>query len=170
MTVKSYNPVKHHFDVLVIGAGGAGLRAALAAQAKGASVAVITKVPPTRSHTVAAQGGINAALGNRGADDWRWHMYDTVRGSDWLGDQDAIAFMCKHAPEAIRELEFMGVPFTRDTISTPHTTSGSRLMKASLARVVSGTSSLAVTSPVPISSLSAASISRSPCLKSGSIP
>ena len=118
MAVKSYNPITHNFDVVVIGAGGAGLRAALAAQAKGASVAVISKVPPTRSHTVAAQGGINAALGNRKADDWRWHMYDTVRGSDWLGDQDAIAYMCKHAPAAIRELEFMGVPFTRDTDGT----------------------------------------------------
>lgn len=114
MAVKAYNPIEHRFDVVVIGAGGAGLRAALAACAQGASVAVLSKVPPTRSHTVAAQGGINAALGNRGADNWRWHMYDTVRGSDWLGDQDAIAFMCRHAPEAIRELEAMGVPFTRD--------------------------------------------------------
>jgi succinate dehydrogenase / fumarate reductase flavoprotein subunit len=114
MPVKAYNPIIHNFDVLVIGAGGAGLRAALAAKLKGASVAVLTKVPPTRSHTVAAQGGINAALGNRGPDDWRWHMYDTVRGSDWLGDQDAIAFMCEHAPEAVQELEHMGVPFTRD--------------------------------------------------------
>ena len=114
MQVKAYNLTEHRFDVVVIGAGGAGLRAALAACGNGASVAVISKVPPTRSHTVAAQGGINAALANRGPDDWRWHMYDTVRGSDWLGDQDAIAFMCRHAPEAIRELEAMGVPFTRD--------------------------------------------------------
>jgi succinate dehydrogenase / fumarate reductase flavoprotein subunit len=114
MPVKSYNLITHHFDAVVVGAGGAGLRAALAAGAGGASVAVLSKVPPTRSHTVAAQGGINAALGNRGPDDWRWHMYDTIRGSDWLGDQDAIAFMCKHAPDAIRELEFMGVAFTRD--------------------------------------------------------
>ncbi|HEU5047074.1 MAG TPA: succinate dehydrogenase flavoprotein subunit [Rickettsiales bacterium] len=106
--------VKHHFDVVIIGAGGAGLRAALAAASKEASVAVVTKVPPTRSHTVAAQGGINAALGNRGEDDWRWHMYDTIRGSDWLGDQDAIAVMCREAPQAIRELEHMGVVFTRD--------------------------------------------------------
>src|SRR6185369_3131805 len=88
--------IKHQFDVVIIGAGGAGLRAALAAISAEASVAVITKVPPTRSHTVAAQGGINAALGNRGKDDWRWHMYDTVRGSDWLGDQDAIAVMCEN--------------------------------------------------------------------------
>lgn len=114
MPVKAYNPESHFFDVVIVGAGGAGLRAALAACAKGARVAVVTKVPPTRSHTVAAQGGINAALGNRGPDDWRWHMYDTVRGSDWLGDQDSIALMCKNAPDAIRELEMMGVPFTRD--------------------------------------------------------
>ena len=106
--------VKHHFDVVIIGAGGAGLRAALAASDNTQSIAVISKVPPTRSHTVAAQGGINAALGNRGKDDWRWHMYDTIRGSDWLGDQDSIAVMCRNAPDAIRELEHMGVVFTRD--------------------------------------------------------
>jgi len=100
--------------VLVIGAGGAGLRAAVAASERGLSVACLSKVPVTRSHTVAAQGGINAALGNRVADDWRWHMYDTIRGSDWLGDQDSIAFMCERAPEAIIELEHMGMPFTRD--------------------------------------------------------
>src|SRR5580698_2022187 len=114
MSRPSYPIITHLFDVVVIGAGGAGLRAALAAGAGGANVAVISKVPPTRSHTVAAQGGINAALGNRGKDDWRWHMYDTVRGSDWLGDQDAIAVMCEQAPEAIRELEHWGVAFTRD--------------------------------------------------------
>jgi succinate dehydrogenase / fumarate reductase flavoprotein subunit len=118
MPVKGYNIIEHNFDVVVIGAGGAGLRAALAAQHKGASVAVLSKVSPTRSHTVAAQGGINAALANRGVDDWRWHMYDTVRGSDWLGDQDAIAIMCERAPEAIRELEHMGVAFTRDEEGT----------------------------------------------------
>jgi len=112
--MKTETLVKHNFDVVILGAGGAGLRAALAAAEKGASVAVISKVPPTRSHTVAAQGGINAALGNRGADDWRWHMYDTVRGSDWLGDQDAIALLCEKAPDAIRELEHFGVAFTRD--------------------------------------------------------
>ena len=110
--------IKHHFDVIIIGAGGAGLRAALAGIHGEANVAVISKVPPTRSHTVAAQGGINAALGNRGKDDWRWHMYDTIRGSDWLGDQDAIAVMCEQAPEAIRELEHMGVAFTRDENGT----------------------------------------------------
>lgn len=114
MTVKAYDPIIHKHDAVIVGAGGAGLRAALSAGKSGKKVAVISKVPPTRSHTVAAQGGINAALGNRGKDDWRWHMYDTVRGSDWLGDQDAIAFMCKEAPAAVRELEHMGVPFTRD--------------------------------------------------------
>jgi succinate dehydrogenase / fumarate reductase flavoprotein subunit len=111
---KAYNPITHQFDVLILGAGGAGLRAAIEAAKHGVKVGVVTKVPPTRSHTVAAQGGINAALGNVTADDWRWHAYDTIRGSDWLGDQDAIRYMCKHAPEAIRDLEAMGVPFTRD--------------------------------------------------------
>jgi len=110
----AYNLTHHHHDVLIVGAGGAGLRAAVAAGEMGASVACLSKVPVTRSHTVAAQGGINAALGNRTADDWHWHMYDTIRGSDWLGDQDAIAFMCEQAPEAIIELEHMGMPFTRD--------------------------------------------------------
>ncbi len=113
MTVKSYQPTIHSFDVLVIGAGGAGLRAAIEAAKHGVDVGVVTKVPPTRSHTVAAQGGINAALGNVEEDDWRWHAYDTIRGSDFLGDQDAIRAMCKAAPDAIRDLEKMGVPFTR---------------------------------------------------------
>ncbi|MDE3060960.1 MAG: FAD-binding protein, partial [Pseudomonadota bacterium] len=112
MTSYSYTP--HTHDVLVVGAGGAGLRAAVAAAEKGLKVACLSKVPPTRSHTVAAQGGINASLGNRVADDWRWHAYDTIRGSDWLGDQDAIAFMCERAPEAVIELDHMGMPFTRD--------------------------------------------------------
>lgn len=111
---KAYNIIYHTHDVLVVGAGGAGLRAAVAASENGAKIACISKVPPTRSHTVAAQGGINAALGNRSADNWQWHAYDTVRGSDWLGDQDAIAIMCENAPEAITELEQMGMPFTRD--------------------------------------------------------
>lgn len=101
------------FDVVIVGAGGSGLMAALHASRLGLSVACISKVHPTRSHTVAAKGGINAALGSIAADDWRWHMYDTVRGSDWLGDQDAIAIMCREAPAAIRELEQMGVPFSR---------------------------------------------------------
>ncbi|MFO0389852.1 MAG: succinate dehydrogenase flavoprotein subunit [Alphaproteobacteria bacterium] len=110
----TYEYTIHNHDVLIIGAGGAGLRAAIAAADKGASVACISKVPPTRSHTVAAQGGINAALGNRVEDNWQWHMYDTIRGADWLADQDAVAFMCEHAPAAILELDAMGMPFTRD--------------------------------------------------------
>lgn len=114
MSVKAYPLEELFYDVLVIGAGGAGLRAALAAVEDGAKVAVVSKVPVLRSHTSAAQGGINAALGNHSPDDWRWHVYDTIRGSDWLGDQDAIAYMCKHAPEAILELEHMGMPFSRD--------------------------------------------------------
>jgi succinate dehydrogenase / fumarate reductase flavoprotein subunit len=103
----------HSYDVIVVGAGGAGLRATFGLAAAGLTTACLTKVFPTRSHTVAAQGGISAALGNMGADDWRWHMYDTVKGSDWLGDQDAIEFMCKEAPSAVIELEHYGVPFSR---------------------------------------------------------
>ena len=94
-TAPSYKIVDHNYDVIVVGAGGAGLRATFGMAAEGLSTACITKVFPTRSHTVAAQGGISAALGNMGDDDWRWHMYDTVKGSDWLGDQDAIEYMCK---------------------------------------------------------------------------
>jgi succinate dehydrogenase / fumarate reductase flavoprotein subunit len=101
------------FDTLVIGAGGAGLRAALALARADARVAVVSKVFPTRSHTVAAQGGINAALANVLPDDWQWHMYDTVKGSDWLGDQDAIEFMCREAPRVVIELEHAGLPFSR---------------------------------------------------------
>lgn len=108
-----YEIVNHEYDVVVVGAGGAGLRATLGMAEKGFRTACVTKVFPTRSHTVAAQGGISAALGNMGDDDWRWHMYDTVKGSDWLGDQDAIQYMCQHAPEAIVELEHYGVPFSR---------------------------------------------------------
>jgi succinate dehydrogenase / fumarate reductase, flavoprotein subunit len=108
-----YEFIDHSYDVVVIGAGGAGLRATLGLAEKGLSTACITKVFPTRSHTVAAQGGISAALGNMGEDDWRWHMYDTVKGSDWLGDQDAIAYMCKEAPASVIELEHYGVPFSR---------------------------------------------------------
>ncbi|HKE45623.1 MAG TPA: succinate dehydrogenase flavoprotein subunit [Steroidobacteraceae bacterium] len=111
--MSAYSCVDHTYDVVVIGAGGAGLRATLGLAQAGLSTACITKVFPTRSHTVAAQGGISAALGNMGEDDWRWHMYDTVKGSDWLGDQDAIAFMCKGAPSAVIELEHFGVPFSR---------------------------------------------------------
>ena len=109
----SYKIHKHKFDVLVIGAGGAGLRACVGVAAKGLKTACITKVFPTRSHTVAAQGGISAALGNVGEDNWRWHMYDTVKGSDWLGDQDAIEYMCKEAMNSVIELEHFGVPFSR---------------------------------------------------------
>ena len=111
--MKSYPIIDHSFDVVVVGAGGAGLRAALEAAKLGRKVACITKVFPTRSHTVAAQGGISAALGNMSEDDWRWHMYDTVKGSDWLGDQDAIEYLVRHSPEAVYELEHFGVPFSR---------------------------------------------------------
>lgn len=110
---KSYNIVHHQFDVVVVGAGGAGLRATFGMAKEGLSTACISKVFPTRSHTVAAQGGISASLGNMGQDDWRWHMYDTVKGSDWLGDQDAIEYMCKHAAAVVLELEHYGVPFSR---------------------------------------------------------
>jgi succinate dehydrogenase / fumarate reductase flavoprotein subunit len=109
----AYPIIDHTYDVVVVGAGGAGLRATLEAARLGLKTACITKVFPTRSHTVAAQGGISAALGNMGEDDWRWHMYDTVKGSDWLGDQDAIEFLCRKAPEAVYELEHFGVPFSR---------------------------------------------------------
>lgn len=104
----------HTFDAVIVGGGGAGLRASLELAASGLNVAVISKVFPTRSHTVSAQGGVNAALGNTdGSDDWRWHMYDTIMGSDFLGDQDAIEYMCKNAPQTIYELEHMGLPFSR---------------------------------------------------------
>jgi succinate dehydrogenase / fumarate reductase flavoprotein subunit len=111
--MSDYEFIDHSYDVVVIGAGGAGLRATFGLAEAGFDTACITKVFPTRSHTVAAQGGISAALGNMGEDDWRWHMYDTVKGSDWLGDQDAIEYMCKEAPDAIIELEHYGVPFSR---------------------------------------------------------
>ena len=110
---KSYEIIDHHYDVLVVGAGGSGLRATLGVAESGLKTACISKVFPTRSHTVAAQGGIGAALGNMGEDDWRWHMYDTVKGSDWLGDQDAIEYLCSKAPEAVIELEEYGMPFSR---------------------------------------------------------
>ncbi len=110
---RAYPITDHYYDVIVVGAGGAGLRATFGMAAEGLSTACLTKVFPTRSHTVAAQGGISAALGNMGPDDWRWHFYDTIKGSDWLGDQDAIEYMCKNAPDAIIELEHYGVPFSR---------------------------------------------------------
>jgi succinate dehydrogenase / fumarate reductase flavoprotein subunit len=111
--IGSYAIIDHEFDVVVVGAGGAGLRATFGMAQKGLNTACISKVFPTRSHTVAAQGGISAALGNMGEDDWRWHMFDTIKGSDWLGDQDAIEYMCSQAPDAIIELEHYGVPFSR---------------------------------------------------------
>jgi succinate dehydrogenase / fumarate reductase flavoprotein subunit len=110
---RAYPIEDHSFDVVVVGAGGSGLRAVVGCSEAGLRTACITKVFPTRSHTVAAQGGISAALGNMGQDDWRWHMYDTVKGSDWLGDQDTIEYMCRNAPAAVYELEHWGVPFSR---------------------------------------------------------
>src|SRR3989338_1645518 len=112
-SLKDYVIVDHSYDCVVVGAGGAGLRAALGLTKNGFKTACISKLFPTRSHTVAAQGGINAALGNMTEDDWRWHAYDTVKGSDWLGDQDAIHYMCREAPQTVIELEHYGVPFSR---------------------------------------------------------
>ena len=112
-SIGGYKIIDHTYDVVVVGAGGSGLRATLGMGAAGLKTACITKVFPTRSHTVAAQGGIGASLGNMSEDDWRWHMYDTVKGSDWLGDQDAIEYMCREAVPAIYELEHFGVPFSR---------------------------------------------------------
>ncbi len=109
----AYKIIDHQYDVVVVGAGGAGLRATFGMAVEGLSTACISKLFPTRSHTVAAQGGMSAALANMGEDNWRWHMYDTVKGSDWLGDQDAIEYMCKEAPDAVIELEHYGVPFSR---------------------------------------------------------
>ena len=110
---RAYPFTDHTYDVIVVGAGGAGLRATLGCAEAGLKTANITKVFPTRSHTVAAQGGIAASLGNMGRDDWRWHMYDTVKGSDWLGDQDVIEYLCRNAPAAVYELEHYGMPFSR---------------------------------------------------------
>ena len=111
--MSSYPIIDHEYDVIVVGAGGSGLRAAVGLAEAGLKTACISKVFPTRSHTAAAQGGISAALGNMSEDDWRWHMYDTVKGADWLGDQDAIEYLCKEAPRAVIELEKYGVPFSR---------------------------------------------------------
>ena len=111
--MSSYNIIDHEYDVVVLGAGGSGLRAAVGLSEAGLKTACISKVFPTRSHTSAAQGGISAALGNMGEDDWRWHMYDTGKGADWLGDQDSIEYLCKEAPKAVLELEKYGVPFSR---------------------------------------------------------
>ena len=109
---------RRQFDVVVVGAGGAGMRCSLQLSQAGLSVAVLSKVFPTRSHTVAAQGGVSASLGNMSEDNWYWHMYDTVKGSDWLGDQDAIEFMCREAPNAVYELEHFGMPFDRNPDGT----------------------------------------------------
>ena len=111
--MSTYKIINHEYDVVVLGAGGSGLRAAVGLSEAGLKTACISKVFPTRSHTSAAQGGISAALGNMGEDDWRWHMYDTVKGADWLGDQDSIEYLCKEAPKAVIELEKYGVPFSR---------------------------------------------------------
>jgi len=110
---EAYPLTEHEYDVVVVGAGGAGLRATMGMAATGLSTACVSKLFPTRSHTVAAQGGMSAALGNMGEDDWRWHMYDTIKGSDWLGDQDAIEYMCREAIPSVIELEHFGVPFSR---------------------------------------------------------
>ncbi len=110
---REYTFIDHTYDVIVVGAGGAGLRATLGCSQAGLKTACVTKLFPTRSHTVAAQGGVAAALGNMGEDDWKWHMYDTVKGADWLGDQDAIEYLCKEAPQAVYELEHFGLPFSR---------------------------------------------------------
>ena len=110
----AYEYETHEYDVVVVGAGGAGLRATLGMAEQGLRTACVTKVFPTRSHTVAAQGGIAASLGNMEyGDDWRWHMFDTVKGSDWLGDQDSIEYLVRHAPDAVYELEHWGMPFSR---------------------------------------------------------
>ncbi len=110
-------PVRN-FDAIIVGAGGSGMRASLQLAEAGLSVAVLSKVFPTRSHTVAAQGGIGASLGNMSEDNWHWHMYDTIKGSDWLGDQDAIEYMCKMAPKVVYELEHFGMPFDRNADGT----------------------------------------------------
>ncbi|HEY6773443.1 MAG TPA: FAD-dependent oxidoreductase, partial [Oxalicibacterium sp.] len=115
--IKSSIPVRH-FDAIIIGAGGSGMRASLQLAEAGLSVAVLSKVFPTRSHTVAAQGGIGASLGNMAEDNWYWHMFDTIKGSDYLGDQDAIEFMCREAPRVVYELEHFGMPFDRNADGT----------------------------------------------------
>src|SRR5512136_1370243 len=117
MTAKSSLP-RRRFDAVIVGAGGAGMRCSLQLAQAGLNVAVLSKVFPTRSHTVAAQGGIGASLGNMTEDQWLWHMFDTVKGSDYLGDQDAIEFMCRRAPEVVYELEHFGMPFDRNADGT----------------------------------------------------
>jgi len=114
----SYSVSKRKFDVVIVGAGGSGMRASLQLARAGLNVAVLSKVFPTRSHTVAAQGGVSASLGNMSEDSWEFHFYDTVKGSDWLGDQDAIEFMCREAPKVVYELEHFGMPFDRNPDGT----------------------------------------------------
>ncbi|MDP2407849.1 MAG: FAD-dependent oxidoreductase, partial [Hydrogenophaga sp.] len=117
MTVTANLP-KRQFDVVIVGAGGSGMRASLQLARAGLKVAVLSKVFPTRSHTVAAQGGVSASLGNMSEDNWHYHFYDTIKGSDWLGDQDAIEFMCREAPKVVYELEHFGMPFDRNPDGT----------------------------------------------------
>ena len=116
--MSAYNITEHKVDMVVVGAGGAGLRATFGLAQKGLQTVCITKVFPTRSHTVAAQGGISAALGNMGEDDWRYHFFDTIKGSDWLGDQDAIEFMCRETPKIVYKLKHFGMPFDRNPDGT----------------------------------------------------
>ena len=114
MSAGTASVTRRKFDVVIVGAGGSGMRASLQLALAGLNVAVLSKVFPTRSHTVAAQGGIGASLGNMSEDNWHYHFYDTVKGSDWLGDQDAIEYMCREAPKVVYELEHFGMPFDRN--------------------------------------------------------